>query len=170
MGFLRRHCWYCAAGEGAHLLVAVKRRSPFEYSAFVVCPECQMPSCAVLRSATAVDLPDATIIACEGDVQESSWRVIDLWPRAADIATGHSKRAPAEGIGEPAERTYKRALDIAKHINSNVSDQFKMDNLAPAADMMSSTRGEGGYRVTGRRLTLREFSERFMSSRNEREA
>lgn len=127
-----------------------------------------MPSCAVLQSATAIDVPDATIIACEGDIQKSSWTVIDLWPHATEIVARDPKQASAEEAREPAERTYKRALDIARHIRSSASDQREIATLT--ADKLPSAPGGARHLNGNRRLTLREFSERFISSRREREA
>jgi hypothetical protein len=126
-----------------------------------------MPSCAVLRSTSAVEEPDASIVACEGDIRELSWRVIDLWPHARGIASLDPKQAIAGETREPAERAYRRALDIANRIRSDRSRQYEIEHAAPQAAMMSSDGAK--HSNDGRRLTLREFSERFAASQRERD-
>jgi hypothetical protein len=168
MGFLRRHCWHCAAGESAHPIVAARRKSPFEFSAFLVCPYCQMPSCALLQSSTIADVPDSSFVDHEGDIQESSWKVIDLWPSRGSTGPASSIQSACP-TSEPAEKTYKRALDMAKHVRANSAVGSEIDNPSFAAVARSSPNGNVRGFAGERRLTLREFSERLISSQPKRD-
>jgi hypothetical protein len=151
MGFLVRQCWHCSAGETAHKIVSVTRKSANEYYAFSICSSCHLPSCAVLQTGVMSEMTDETDFENLGDIRNTVWTVVGFWPsETKDPPHVDSQIA----VAEPAERAYKRALEIAKDKHTINSGE-----KVPWSPALSPDQDRAACET---RVTLREFSERLL--------
>ena len=129
MAILTHKCPHCLTEHMALRSVASTGMGGWNCALHVVCPKCQFPSCAHLRSSGQNPVQPDKVHSQPGDLAQLGWAIETVWPAPPSLLIPENLPADVERIYLQAERNfpvtgneeaagtmYRKALDVGLKI------------------------------------------------------